>query len=290
MWELQLCYRVIWRDIPSAVIGGCAFLLPAGKYCEYSPLDYMAVLPSAFYYFLLFLYSFNLCNQIVGVKEDKINKPDRPIPSGLLTIQGAKYRWSIVSALYIIAGMAIGNTCSSLLWIIITLVYCYGGWDKHWFTKTCIAMPLGVLVQGWASWSIVHGSSWMNQQYAGFLGVMLLFVGTTGNIQDLRDVEGDYQSGRKTMPIQFGMNASRVFLSAFFAVQVVVLYFTIWSQYLLQSVTTFKISYIIMQVFMHMYIFSRTLFLDNTYSDFHHTYHFYTKLYAFTAMDLIAFL
>ena len=290
MWELQLCYKITWRDIPAAFVAGCAYLFPAAKHCECSPMDFMAVLPWAFTYFFLYQYSFNLCSQIAGIEEDKIDKPDRPIPSGLLTIQGAKHRWYVVTALYIIAGIAIGNVWSSLLWITTTLMYCYGGWDKHWFTKNCVAMPLGVVAQSCASWSIVNGSSGMNQQYAVFLGVMALYVGATANMQDLRDTKGDYQGKRKTMPIQLGMNVSRVLLSVSFIVSVIILYFAVWSKYYVQNVTMYRALYILIQVLMHLFIIVRTLFLDQTSSDFHHTYHFYTKLYAFTATNLIEYL
>ena len=56
---------------------------------------------------------FNLSNQYTGAEEDKINKPDRPIPSGLVTVEGARFRWYIVTVLYLIVGLAIGNVWSS---------------------------------------------------------------------------------------------------------------------------------------------------------------------------------
>ena len=126
-------------------------------------MDFVTVIPWALLYFFLYQYSFNLSNQIAGIEEDKINKPDRPIPSGLITLQGAKHRWYVVTALYIVAGMAIGNVWSSLLWLIATSLHNDCGWDKHWFTKNSIIMVIGVIVQAWASWSIVYGSLWMSR-------------------------------------------------------------------------------------------------------------------------------
>ena len=289
VWELQLFYRFIWRDIPAGVLGGCAYTVPAAKFCECSLMDFVTVIPWALLYFFLYQYSFNLSNQIAGVEEDKINKPDRPIPSGLITLQGAKHRWYVVAALYIIAGMAIGNVWSSLLWIIAMSLHNDCGWDKHWFTKNSIIMVIGVIVQAWASWSIVYGSLWMSRDYTFFLGAILFYVGTTLNIQDLRDADGDYQCGRKTMPLQFGVTWTRVFVSISFIISVVVLYFAVWDQYM-QEVTLFKVIYMFIEVVVHLYIILHTLFLDQKYSEFHHTYHFYTKSYVFTVMNVIAFL
>ena len=287
--ELQVCYRAIWRDIPVAIISGLAFTVTAAKQGHCSLADFMAALPFAVVYFFLYLYSFNLSNQIAGVEEDKIDKPDRPIPSGLLTIQGAKYRWWVVTALYVATGIVIGNVWSCILWILTFLALNHGGMDKHWFTKNCIAMPLGTLVLGWAAWSIVYGSTWMNQEYTMFIVVILLFVAATVNLQDLRDVKGDSKSGRKTMPIQFGMHAARVIISCSFTIMIFVSYLAIWNQYM-YSVTIYKVVYILAEVFMHLYIIIRTLFLDHTYSEFHHTYHFYTKVFALKVMNLISFL
>ena len=59
--------------------------------------------------------------------------------SGLLSMQEAKYRWYITTVMYVVAGIAIGNIWSSLLWVFLTLMLCFGGWDKHWFSKNCIA-------------------------------------------------------------------------------------------------------------------------------------------------------
>ena len=286
-WEFRLTYKMMWRDIPAAFIAGCAFSFAAANHCNCSPTDYIAVLPWVLFYFFLYLYSFNLCNQVAGVEEDRIDKPDRPIPSGLLTIQGAKKRWYVATVLYILAGVAIGNVWSSFLWIFTTLMLCYGGWDKHWFTKNCIPMPLGAFAQGWAGWSAVCGDLWMNEKHAVFLGVIAFFVGPMANLQDFRDVEGDSQSGRKTMPVQFGLWKSKVLMSIVFAIRAVVLYFAIWSQYM-QPFTIFKAVYVFAEVLMHLYIIVRLPFLDHNYSDLHDTYHFSTKLYAISATNIIA--
>ena len=287
--ELQVCYRATWRDIPAAVFTGCAFTSLAAKYHELSLNCYLQLMPWTFAYFLLNLYSFNLCNQITGADEDKTDKPDRPIPSGLLTLQGAKYRWYLITIAYIVASVAIGNVWSCFLWIAVTPMYCHRGWDRHWFTKNCISMTLGTFVIGWAAWSIIYGHPWMNTTYAVTVVTLSLCVGITANLQDLRDVEGDRASGRLTMPISLGMPASKQFLSLVFIIVPVILYFTIWNQslYLSGDLNTliFKLVYIFADVLAHLYIALRLLYLDQTYADLHHTYHFFTKTFPFTVLS-----
>ena len=213
--EFHICYRTTWRDIPAAVITGCAFTSVAAKYHDLSLLDYLCLMPWTFMYFLLFLYSFNLCDQIAGAEGDKLDKPDRPIPSGLITIQGAKYRWCLITTVYILCSVAIGNVWSCLLWVVVTLLYCHGatGWDKHWFTKNFISMTLGTFVLGWSGWSIMYGHPWMDTSYAITVVSLSLYVGATANLQDMRDVEGDKRTGRLTLPISFGIPSSKRLLS-----------------------------------------------------------------------------
>ena len=111
--ELQLSYRFMWRDIPAGVLPGVAFTLVAVKY--HGSTDFVSALLWSLLYFCLYLYSINLCNQYTGVEEDRINKPDRPIPSGLVSVEGARFRWYIVTALYLVTGLAIGNVWSCFL-------------------------------------------------------------------------------------------------------------------------------------------------------------------------------
>lgn len=252
---------------------------------EYSFMDYLPLIPISFFYLLLHLYSFNLCNQIAGAEEDKINKPDRPIPSGMLTIQGAKYRWYFLTALYILAGVAIGNVWSSLLWIFFTTIYNYGGWDKHWFSKNCISMPIASASTGWAAWSLVSGDPWMTPNFALSVKVISLYTGITLNIQDLRDEEGDRILGRKTMPIQFGMTASKIVLAIIFFLVPVVSYIFL----MLGPLTAVQVVYYLAGVLMHLYISLRLLLLDKTSSDLHHTYHFYSRMLPYIVLSAALF-
>ena len=69
----------------------------------------------------------------------------------------------------------------------------------------------------------------MNQSYAVLTGVLSVYAGLVGNLQDLRDVEGDRKSGRKTMPIVIGLTGSRRLLSIAFAMAPVIFHSTVWT-------------------------------------------------------------
>ena len=272
LWELQLSYRFMWRDIPFALLPGVAFTLLAVKHN--GSANYIPALLRSLLYFYLYLYSFNLCNQYTGVEEDRINKPDRPIPSGLVSVEGARFRWYIVTALYIVAGVAIGNVWSCFLFIFAYSMYNYYRGSEHWFTKNSVLIPLGTVVQGWAGWTAATGDLWLDQESALFVGMATLYVGVLLNLQDFRDVEGDRKVGRKTMPVQFGMNASVYMQSFLFLIQFVIFYsvmFSIHTPTLGQGVLALA------DLALRFYFIVRLLLVDHTPADYHNTYHSFTK-------------
>ena len=287
LWELRLSYRFIWRDIPAAVLAGVAFTLVAARHHSSSACDCVSAVLWALIYFFHYIYSFNLSNQYTGVEEDKINKPDRPIPSGLVTVEGARFRWYIVTVLYLVVGVAIGNVWSSLLWILGYLAHNHCGLSEHWFTRNSVFLPVGTVVMGWAAWTIVTGSIWMDQESVLFLGMVSFYVGTLANLQDFRDVEGDMKVRRKTMPVQFGMSTSKYFQSFLFIAQFAIFYSVMFS---IQPLTSWQVVFMLVDLLVRLYFIVRLLLLDQTPTDFHHTYHSFTKHFIFFISAGLVFL
>ena len=284
-WELQLFYRFMWRDIPAAVLPGVAFTLVAVKH--HGSTNYVPALLWSLFYFCLYIYTFNLCNQYTGVEEDRINKPDRPIPSGLVSVEGARFRWYIVTVLYIVAGLAIGNVWSSLLWIFDTIMHNHYGWSEHWFTKNSVFIPLGTVVQGWAGWSVATGDIWLDQESVVFIGMAVLYACLLVNLQDFRDVEGDRKVGRKTMPVQFGLASSTYMQSFLFFLQFVMFYSVIFSTH---TPTLGQLVLTLFNLVLQFDFIACLLLMDRTPADYHHTYHSFTKHYFCLCIEWIAYL
>ena len=287
LWELRLTYRFIWRDIPVAVVAGVAFTLVAAKHHGSSASDCVSAVLWALIYFFHYIYSFNLSNQYTGAEEDKINKPDRPIPSGLVTVEGAQFRWYIITVSYLVVGVVIGNVWSSLLWILNYLVYHHCGLSEHWFTKNSIFLPVGCVVMEWAAWTIVTGSIWMDQESVLFFGLVTLYGGTQGYLQDFRDVKGDMKVRRKTMPVQFGMSVSIYFQIFLFIAQFAIFYSVMFS---IQPLTSWQTVIMLVDLILRLYLSVRLLLLDQTPTDFHHTYHSLTKHFVFFVSTGLVFL
>ena len=99
--ELDIFFAFSWRDWSTTVIPSFIFSIGAARSSVLPPrllfYRYLVLLPWS----ILFIYSFNLSNQITGVLEDQMNKPDRPIPSGKVTLEGAKLRRVVAISAYL---------------------------------------------------------------------------------------------------------------------------------------------------------------------------------------------
>ena len=115
-----------------------------------------------------------------------------------------------------------------------------------------IFLPVGTVVMGWAAWTIVTGSIWMDQESVLFLGMVSFYVGTLANLQDFRDVEGD-------MKVPFEDYVCSV-----------------WNVYIK----------ILAVVYKH-FIFFISVAVG---PDFHHTYHSFTKHFIFFISAGLVFL
>jgi len=154
-----------------------------------------------------YLYFFNLFGQIMSVEEDRINKPDRPIPSGKVTLNGAKWRCvTALVAFLLIPAFEPVLLPETLCWLSVVAFLCLTPAGNHWLGKNSVAMAVGAWSLLGASWKAIAPGVPKNSH--DILAVCV-WVGLLAHIQDLRDVEGDAAVGRKTMPIVFGDIATK---------------------------------------------------------------------------------
>ncbi|PPR01593.1 hypothetical protein CVT26_013333 [Gymnopilus dilepis] len=223
--EINLLTAFSWRDHSASTIVGAIVSLGAMLNASRAQAHIVPNILSG-YLFLIpwltsYLYFFNLSNQIVGVEEDRINKPDRPIPSGNVTIRGARVRQAISFGVFLALGLARPRLLpETLVWMLTTAFLCHTKAGNHWAGKNSIAMPIGgwaLLSGSWKAVALMKPNPIVHHQMVA----LCLWGGLLTHIQDLRDVEGDRVVGRKTLPIAFGEERSRriiVFLLSPFAI------------------------------------------------------------------------
>jgi 4-hydroxybenzoate polyprenyltransferase len=100
--------------------------------------------------------------------------------------------------------------------------------------------------------------------YAGFAFVISLIREV---VKDLEDMEGDRKYGGRTMPIVWGVNASKVFISVWLIVLITTL--IILQLYVIQLGWWLSIIYCIILIIVPLFYVFKKLFSANTASDFH---------------------
>ncbi|KAJ6530600.1 hypothetical protein B0H19DRAFT_1082333 [Mycena capillaripes] len=160
-------------------------------------------------YLILLMYTFTSSNQISGVAEDRINKPDRPIPSGLMSLRGAYSRWYASTDAFIILGAEQGVRPWTALWVLLTIAQNFTGFGKQWFTHALAFAP-----------GVTRNAVFIS---LGTLCIMQpMWVQFAPNnprewrwVQDLRDIVGDRATGRNTLAL--GEPSSRCVMAVLFA-------------------------------------------------------------------------
>jgi 4-hydroxybenzoate polyprenyltransferase len=166
----------------------------------------------------------NAVNQIYDVEIDRTNKPDRPLPSGALSMAEA---WTVTVLGYAGSLAVSAFIHPTLLWIVAftaLLTYAYSGppfrTKRHWaFANLTIATPRGFLlpVAGWMAVAAPRGDSvpfdaWL---LAGASGLFVLGAAST---KDYADMQGDREGGCITLPLKFGVERSVNMIAPFLVV------------------------------------------------------------------------
>jgi 4-hydroxybenzoate polyprenyltransferase len=221
--EVQLNWRFIHRDMLVSLVPGILFGTTALlNYPVDSGFELGGVLLKEVIYCWLCITTFCLSSQLVGIEEDRLNKPDRPLVVGQVTPAGAKWRWIIGMTALTGFAAATGTLLWALTWQIGCLLYDYAGGAKHWYGKTLLG-GLGVTSEIGAAWQLVEPT--MPALVWRWIAVIGVYLITLMAVQDLRDMAGDQAVGRRTMPLVFGERVSRYVIAAgYFGFPIVVHY------------------------------------------------------------------
>ncbi|KAF8992232.1 UbiA prenyltransferase family [Cyathus striatus] len=210
--EVDIFFDFTWRDWSTTLIPGTIFAVGAMRGLPIPTMlkNYLFMI----WWMSNFVYFFTLSNQIVGVVEDSVDKKDRPIPSGKVTLAGAKIRWIFVFSSFLLTAIHEPYMLpETLAWVFTTALLNITPVGKHWFVKNNIGMPLGTLSLLSASWKAIAPHTPRSQIWvygvAAWIGFMM-------HIQDLRDIKGDTICGRKTMCIVLGDWETRLLTSFVF--------------------------------------------------------------------------
>jgi len=155
----------------------------------------------------------NSINDYFDHKIDAINKPERPIPSGRITLKTA----GIYSVFLFILGISIAFIINFLLGIIALLSSFLMVYYAYDLKRRCIIGNLSIsFLTGlcFVFGGIAVGEI-INSVYLGIYAFLMTMAREI--VKDMEDVEGDKEEGASTFPIIYG-NRKASILAAFFMI------------------------------------------------------------------------
>lgn len=167
----------------------------------------------------------NVINDYFDDKIDAINKPERPIPSGRISLRNARNYAYFLFIIAIILGFLISNLINSWIpFIIVSLSSVLMYYYAHTLKKVALLGNLAVSFLSGLCFifggfiigqDIMSNGIIITSMYLGFFAFLMTMAREI--TKDMEDIKGDILEKAKTFPIKYGLKKSS-YLSAFLMV------------------------------------------------------------------------
>ena len=161
----------------------------------------------------------NALNAVYDVEIDKINKPYRPIPSGIITKDEARTIAWVLYPMVLFRAVLVNRTFGLFVLLIMLITIAYSTRPlrlkkRLWVSNITIAFARGLL--GFvAAWSI-FGDPFKSAVPWLIGGVMMIFLIGAITSKDFTDMKGDRIHGVRTLPVVYGVRKSAIISGPFF--------------------------------------------------------------------------
>ena len=200
----------------------------------------------------------DVINDVFDYKIDAVNRPDRPIPSGKISLKNARIYAGILYTISIILSLIISYLINNFLFFVMivcsaVIIYAYSRFFK--------AMPLigNIIVGCMIGFCFIIGGfillcttkDWNIFKVSVYIGLLAAVVNVADElIRDMEDVRGDQLGGARTFPVIYGKKPSSIIAIFFLAVTVAVHIY-------LYTLGIFNIAYLILLIIpAFLYIYS----------------------------------
>jgi len=150
----------------------------------------------------------NIINDIYDIEIDRINRPSRPLPSGLIRIKSAATFYFILVLISLVISLLVSLLAFTIVLISHLILFLYSKYLKKvpLIGNITVAFLTGLVF-------IFGGVSVKHPMVAIIPAAFAFLINFIREIvKDIQDVEGDSKAGVKTFPIQSGFKSARMFI------------------------------------------------------------------------------
>lgn len=149
----------------------------------------------------------NALNDMCDIEIDRINKPNRPLPSGSITIENAKGFMIAMFVLGNLFGLLLGFWSLFIsLFIATPLLFWYAYRLRH------VALTGNIVVAFLSALTFVFAAQAFGNIKLGYVPAVFTFIISVIReiIKDLEDLDGDDAHDSKTLPVTIGETPTRI--------------------------------------------------------------------------------
>ena len=224
-WSLFYTIRVFWAFVKSdiftfstpGILFGITGALSSGGLFDGPhphPIDILGRLPKVIISNIFTIILFNFANQRSpgSVLEDSINKPWRPIPSGMITPDQTRRAALFVAPIALACNYSMGVGVEGLLMQVLTFYYNDLCGSDEVIRDGIIAIAYAV-VNTMSLKLCIGPENTVSAQGMMWIAIISGIILTTMSVQDLKDQEGDKARDRKTLPLVIGDLGTRIIIA-----------------------------------------------------------------------------
>ncbi len=181
---------------------------------------------SCFFYFLI-AGSGMIINDIYDLRIDKVNRPDRPIPRGDITVEQAKRLYMLILGLGIVMAIIHGLLADILIVnIVLAVFFGFTGWLYAAYGKKT-GFPGNVIVSLSFPIGIIYGAIMNGYNIPAYIFFFYLtsfsLLMAREIIKGCEDIKGDEHEGVRTLAISLGVKRA-VLISACFGCMAIIFF------------------------------------------------------------------
>ena len=156
----------------------------------------------------------NAINDFFDVAIDRVNRPGRPLPKGIVPPSAAVTLWAVLSIAGIFLNLFLN---SSAFWIAVSAVavlYAYSAWLKR------TVLIGNIVVAGMTGMAFVYGAVVAGAPAKALFPFLFAFLINLGReiLKDIEDMTGDRRDGATTLPLKHGSSVALVIATVVFIV------------------------------------------------------------------------
>jgi geranylgeranylglycerol-phosphate geranylgeranyltransferase len=150
-------------------------------------------------------------NDILDIDIDRINKPERPLPSGAIARYDALMFYAILTGFGLIMGAYTTRAAFIIAFFAVPVIVLY--------SKVLKGTPLlgNITVGALTGLAFIYGGATVGNIRQAIVPALFAFLINVGReiVKDMEDVEGDSKNNANTLPIKYGMKNAGIVATTF---------------------------------------------------------------------------